>query len=297
METSLSVIIKKYLIAFFIAVLGLYAFIYGLQANQDTLFKVAAVNLMIGGILAMLFSAGLLKRNLVFGIAIVCIGITIYFGFAAASAVDLAIQHQNDRERSDQLVRYNLTQIRDIQRAHRQEHGRFAANWTEFEAFFNEGKITVIESDKAVPAIRLNKTEIKLLYGDNRAIDQNITELEAARLAAMGNPTNRPELVGFKRDTVRKLYNEEYLGSLSREKERMRLGINRFKIEMLRYIPMTDPKQEWTLETRESVPYAGDTIATIFVHGEEPIPFLMGGKKSHVGFGNLRTNSDKATWE
>jgi uncharacterized membrane protein YciS (DUF1049 family) len=294
---SLSVLVKKYIIALFIAVLGLYALVYGMTSNQDTLFNLAAANLMIGGVLAMLFSAGILKRNVVFGIALVCVAITIYFGYSAVNSVNAAIQHQKDRERSDQLVRFTLTQIRDIQRAHRNEFGRYAATWDEFETFFNEGKITVIESEKTVPAIRLNKEEIKLLYGDNRAIDQNITEQEAARLAALGNPTNRPELVGFKRDTVRKLYNEEYLGSLSREKERLRLGINNFKIENLRYIPMTNPKVEWTLETRENLPYAGDTISTIFVHGEEPVPFLMGGKKDRVGFGNLRTNSDKATWE
>jgi len=61
---------------------------------------------------------------------------------------------------------------------------------------------------------------------------------------------------------------------------------------------MTDPKEEWTIETRDSVPYLqGDTIATIHVYGREAIPRFEGGARKIVGFGNLQTNSDKGTWE
>ena len=87
------------------------------------------------------------------------------------------------------------------------------------------------------------------------------------------------------------------MGSLSRIKERQRLGLGAFKAERLKFKPMSEPQTEWTLETRVNVPYGGDTIPTIKVSGEEPVPFLMGGKKDMVGFGNLSTNSDKATWE
>ena len=124
-----------------------------------------------------------------------------------------------------------------------------------------------------------------------------MTEREAALLAAMGNPAKKEDLDGFKRDTIKKLFKEDYMGSLSRIKERQRLGLGQFKAERLKYIPMSEPQTEWTLETRVNVPYGGDTIPTIKVSGEEPVPFLMGGKKEMVGFGNLSTNSDKATWE
>jgi hypothetical protein len=297
MNISFSVIVKKYLVAFFIAVLGLFAALYGAMSNQDTLFIIAGLNLLIGGVLAILFSAGILKQNLVIGIASVCAVITVYFGVSIYTAIEEAKIHLEDRARSEQLVRYNLGQIRDIQRAFKNENGRFAATWSELEEFFNSGKITVIDAEKPVPSKRLGREEIKVLYGDNRTADQNMTEREAALLAALGNPTKMPELVGFKRDTIRRPYSEQYLGSLTREKERMRLGLGAFKVENLRYIPMTNPKEEWTLETRQNVPYGGDTIPTIRVEGMEPVPFLRNGKKEKVGFGNLSTNSDKATWE
>ena len=297
MNMDLSVLVKKYLIAFTIAVLGLVATFYGLGNNQDQLFVIAAINLFLGGVLAMLFSAGILKRNLVLLIGVVCVGVTIFFGYSSVVAVAEAQKHIDDRARSEQLVRYNLTLIRDIQRAHRNETGKFAATWSELEDFYNNGKITVIDADKAVPSRPLVKAEIKAIYNDNRAADVNMTEREAALLAAMGNPAQKSDLDGFKRDTIKKLFREDYMGSLSRIKERQRLGLGAFKAERLKYIPMSDPQTEWTLETRVNVPYSGDTIPTIKVSGEEPVPFLMGGKKEMIGFGNLSTNSDKATWE
>lgn len=297
MNMDLSVLVKKYLIAFSIAVLGLVATFYGLGNNQDQLFVIAAINLFLGGVLAVLFSAGILKRNLVLAIGFVCVLVTIFFGYSSVVAVADAQKHIDDRARSEQLVRYNLSLIRDVQRAYRNETGKFAATWAELEDFYNNGKITVIDAEKAVPSRPLVKDEIKAIYNDNRAADVNMTEREAALLAAMGNPAKKEDLDGFKRDTIKKLFKEDYMGSLSRIKERQRLGLGQFKAERLKYIPMSEPQTEWTLETRVNVPYGGDTIPTIKVSGEEPVPFLMGGKKEMVGFGNLSTNSDKATWE
>lgn len=297
MNMDLSVLVKKYLIAFSIAILGLVATFYGLGNNQDQLFVIAAINLFLGGVLAMLFSAGILKRNLVLVIGFVCVLVTVFFGYSSVVAVKEAQKHLDDRARSEQLVRYNLSLIRDVQRAHRNETGKFAATWSELEEFYNNGKITVIDAEKAVPSRPLEKEEIKAIYNDNRAADVNMTEREAALLAAMGNPAKKEDLDGFKRDTIKKLFKEDYMGSLSRIKERQRLGLGQFKAERLKYIPMSEPQTEWTLETRVNVPYGGDTIPTIKVSGEEPVPFLMGGKKEMVGFGNLSTNSDKATWE
>lgn len=297
MNIDFSVLVKKYLIAFSIAILGLVATFYGLGNDQDQLFVIAAINLFLGGLLAVLFSAGILKRNLILAIGFVCVLVTIFFGYSSVVAVADAQKHIDDRARSEQLVRYNLSVIRDVQRAYRNETGKFAATWAELEDFYNNGKITVIDAEKAVPSRPLVKDEIKAIYSDNRAADVNMTEREAALLAAMGNPAKKEDLDGFKRDTIKKLFREDYMGSLSRIKERQRLGLGAFKAERLKFIPMSEPQTEWTLETRVNVPYGGDTIPTIKVSGEEPVPFLMSGKKELVGFGNLSTNSDKATWE
>ena len=114
----------------------------------------------------------------------------------------------------------------------------------------------------------------------------------------MGNPDNAEDLSGFKRDTVQVYFKDEFLSSRSRIREREALGLGEFDIDELRYIPMTDPKEEWTIETRRDVPYLNnDTIATIHVYGLEAVPRFENGTRKVVGFGNLQTNSDKGTWE
>lgn len=297
MNNQISVLVNKYLVSVLIAVFGLVMLIVGFNTNQSSLYMIASFNLLVGGVLALLFSAGFMKRGVVMAIGVVCVALTIYVGYSAYTSVQKTIAHNEAREKSELLVRFNLTQIRDIQRAYRSVHNRYAANWEELIEFFNTGKIEIVEAEKSVPTIRLTREEVKIIYNDNRAMDRNMDEREAAILASLGNPTNNPELVGFKRDTVVKLYKEEFLGSISRIKEMQKLGIQEFDINDLRYIPMTDPKEEWSIETRDSVPYASDTIPTIRVEGLEPIALYESSNRQIVGFGNLKSNSDKATWE
>lgn len=297
MNNQISVIFNKYLISALIAIFGLVMIFVGLTSDQNTLYMIASINIFIGGTLAILFSAGILNRNVIMLIGVACIAVTVYVGYSSYQSIQATIAHMEARSKSESLVRFNLIQIRDIQRAHRSTYGRYAANWEELAEFFNNGKIEIIESEKSVPAKRLTREEVKLIYKDNRAVNQNMTEKEAAILSSMGNPTNNPDLVGFKRDTVVKPFKEEFLGSISRIRERRKLGLGAFDIEELKYIPMTKPKEEWSIETREEVPYGNDTIPTIRVEGKEPIPVFENGQRQIVGFGNLKTNSDKATWE
>jgi len=297
MNNQISVLVNKYLVSVLIAVFGVVMLIVGFNTNQSSLYMIASFNLLVGGVLALLFSAGFLKRGIVMIIGVVCVAATVYVGYSAYTSVQKTIAHNEAREKSEMLVRFNLTQIRDIQRAHRSVYNRYAENWEELIEFFNSGKIEIVEAEKSVPTIRLTREEVKLIYNDNRAMDRNMDEREAAILASLGNPTNNPELIGFKRDTVIKLYKEEFLGSISRIKEMQKLGIQKFEINDLRYIPMTDPKEEWSIETRDSVPYASDTIPTIRLEGLEPIALFESSNRQIVGFGNLKSNSDKATWE
>ncbi|MEX2483737.1 MAG: hypothetical protein WED10_04235, partial [Brumimicrobium sp.] len=259
MNNQFSVIIKRYLIAVLIAILGLVMIIIGLQTEQDALFNIAAVNLFIGGILVLLFSAGILNRKIVFIIGILCIGITVYIGVQSYYSVKDTITHMEQRKDSEKLVRYTLTQVRDIQRAHKDKYGVYAGDWNELLDFFKNDSVVTIEAAGSVPTRTITIKERDELYDDNRAIDRNMTEREAALLVEMGNPDNRQDLQGFVRDTLLVPYKDEYMSSITRIKERNSLGLGKFSVEELKYIPMTDPKEEWTIETNDRLSYLGDT--------------------------------------
>ncbi len=297
MNNQFSVLIKRYLIAVLIAVLGLVMIIIGAQSGQSSLFNIAAVNVFVGGILALLFSAGILSRVIVFVVGSICVLVTIFIGVSTYQSVQASIEHIEEREKAVKLVQYNLKEIREMQRAHKKKHGLYAGTWEELFDFFKNEKIEKIESMGSVPARAITVEEREALYDDNRAIDKLMTEREAAKLAAMGNPGEQPDLEGFKRDTVMVRFKEEFIGNISRMRERKSLGLGEIKVEEFKYIPMTDPREEWIIETRDSVKYLDDTIPTIVVYGREPVPRFEGGVRDTVGFGNLSTSSDKGTWE
>ncbi|MFA5575417.1 MAG: hypothetical protein WC994_10275 [Brumimicrobium sp.] len=298
MNNRFSVLIRRYLLSVFIAVAGVVMIILGFSSNQDMLFMVAAVNLFIGGILALLFSAGILGRNLVLILGSISLVVAIILLNASFKSIDNTIQHDADYARSEKLVQYSLTQIRDIQREYRTQKGVYAKDFDELKDFFENDKIVKIDAAGTVPPRKLTIKERDFLYTDKRALDHNMTEREAALLVQGGNPSNALDLANFKRDTVEVYFKDEFLSSKTRQNLRESLGLGKFDIEELRYIPMTDPKEEWTIETRDNVIYLqGDTIATIHVYGKAPIPRFENGERSIVGFGNLNTNSDKATWE
>jgi|SRR5690554_963275 len=298
MNNQFSVFVKRYLIAAIIAVFGIAMIVIGMNSNQDSLFMMAAINLLVGGLLAILFSAGILGRKVVFGIGILCIAASVYFINASAVSVQITQQHQKDYAKSEALMRHSLKQIRDIQRAYKAKHGVYAKDFETLKEFFENDKIEKVEALGAVPTRKLTIEERDALYDDKRALDKNMTEREAAQLAEMGNPSNAMDLAGFKRDTMQVYYKNEFLSLRSRQREREDLGLGSFDIDELKYIPMTDPKEEWTMETRENVPYLqNDTIATIHVYGKEAVSRFESGKRNEVGFGNLKTSSDKGTWE
>lgn len=298
MNNQLSLIVKRYLLPGIIVICGIGLIVLGLVTKQGGLFMMAAINLLIGGGLAILFSAGILKRNVVLIIGIVCIVFTVFIAYQAKASVDNTVQHDKDFAKSEILYQFRLKQIREIERAYHEKYKVYAPTFEDLKKFYVSDSVQKIDASGAVPTRKLSIKERDVLYSDKRALDENMTEKEAAQLSALGNPTDSPDLKDFKRDTIMVPYRNEYLKLTSAKSKRESLGLGKFDIDRLRYIPMTNPKIEWTIETRDKVPYVNnDTISTIRVYGKQPIPRFEEGRKRVVGFGNLENGSDKGSWE
>lgn len=300
MNGSINIIFKKYLLAAIIAILGLVLLIYGLndKNGQDSLFVVAAANIFIGGILAVLLSSGILKRNLVIVIAVICAGITVYIGYSSIDSVNDSIIHNEKRVASELQTVQVLTEIKEIQKAFKDQNGRYAANFDELKNFFESGTVNKVESEGTVPQYKLKKAEKMLLYNANPPSDENMTELEAYRLKyEFNNPTNIPGLDNFKRDTVQIPFKENFMSNKSMRANRARFNMGAFNIEDIRYVPLSEPKKEWTMIAIDSAIVIQDTMPVLRVYAEEPIAKYEGGTKDTIGFGNLKTGSLTGTWE
>ncbi|MDX1444990.1 hypothetical protein [Lishizhenia sp.] len=300
MNGSINIIFKKYLLAAIIAILGLVLLIYGLndKNGQDSLFVVAAANIFIGGVLAVLLSSGILKRNLVIVIAALCAAITVYIGYSSIESVNDSIVHNEKRTAAELQTVQVLTEIKDIQKAFKDQNGRYASNFDELKNFFETGTVEKLQSEGTVPQYKLKKKEKMLLYNANPPSDENMTELEAYRLKyEFNNPTNIPGLDNFRRDTLEIPFKESFLSNKSMKANRARFNMGEFDIDDIKYVPLSEPKYEWTMVAIDSAIVVQDTMPVLRVYAEEPIAKYQGGTKDTIGFGNLKTGSLTGTWE
>lgn len=300
MNGSINIIFKKYLLASVIAILGLVLVIYGLNEknNQDALFVTASINIFIGGVLAILLSSGVLKRNLVIVLAVLCGLVTIYVSYLSFETVDTSIVHNEKRKAAEFQTVQVLSEIKDIQKAYKDKNGRYAANFEELKNFFETGSVSKVESEGTVPQYKLKKKEKMLLYNANPPSDENMTELEAYRLKyEFNNPTNIPGLDNFRRDTIEVSFKESFLSNKTMKGNRASYGMPPFNIDDLKYVPLSEPQTEWTMITKDSAIVAQDTMPVIRVYAEEPIAKYEGGTKDTIGFGDLKTGSLTGSWE
>lgn len=79
---------------------------------------------------------------------------------------------------------------------------------------------------------------------------------------------------------------------------RKKLEIYDFSADSLPYIPYTNGKKMWSLQTRDSVKIGEEVGPTIYVEGHLPFAKMEGSKKKiHVFFGSLTTFEMEGSWE
>jgi hypothetical protein len=192
------------------------------------------------------------------------------------------------------LAQNNLSDIRSAQKAFADMNGRYAKDWDELIDFINNGKVPFVDAFGVVPSRKITEQERNFLYGDNRAIDNNMTELEAYRLSKMANAPE--DLQNFKRDTILVSFLSTKFGSKSYKAGRMKEGFGAFSAEKLPIIPFSNGKK-WKMETRDSIQIGTEYFPAIRVSGMLPIAKLEGEKPKEIYFGQLTSNDTGGSWE
>ncbi|MCB0478381.1 MAG: hypothetical protein KDC84_09470 [Crocinitomicaceae bacterium] len=174
---------------------------------------------LISGII-LLFITGKLNRKMIFiigGISVPVAIIVLVMNFMAIkNEVDmLAFRNQ---VKGEMILR--ILDIKDAQLAYKTVHGKYCDNMDELIKFVKEGKVPKAVSAGNVPSRRITPIENDSLYpGENRAIDNTMSEMEAWRLSKIaqsltpeqieemnaGKPKDQlsfQDLLEFKRDTI-----------------------------------------------------------------------------------------------
>lgn len=294
--SSFSLIAKKFVVPAIITVLGIVMVLIGLINNQNTIYLVASANVLIGGIMAILFSAGIMKKGAIVAISGFCILVSIVLIGYTYVSVTGTIEHQKAYELNKIEIEQNLKDIREAEKNYKNTYGVYTDDWSELEKFIKTGEITQIDRGSVpVPSRPLTSEEIKLIYNDNRAADVDMTELEAWIISKNMNPV--PEDVeGFKRDTNMVPFYSNVFGKRSYMDTREQLGLGPLVVENLKYIPGTeDDLVKWSIETVDSL--AGTGEAAIRVEGTGPIGPLEGGLLPTYYFGETSSPKLSGSWE
>ena len=303
------VYLRKYSAPAIFLVIAIAILIVGMMSRQPIGFTLAAIFMFIAAVFSFLFSSGFMKGSILVILGIIGGLAAIVFLYMSFSTVRKTVVYERNYEETFEKSRFILSDIRSAQKAYAEKNGRYAPDLETLVEYIKNGKT----EDHGVIAIKRGKTEYVIstggvpprpifpaerafLYGDNRPLDNNMTEEEAYRLSKMPNPPN--DLTDFKRDTVQISLFETKFNTVSYKNSRNKAGLGKFYPDSLVYIPNTK-NQKWTMKTKDSVQMDNTYFPAIYVGGKLPYSLKPGGEDEIIFFGDetLSTNSVAGSWE
>ncbi|MFA7274097.1 MAG: hypothetical protein WC044_09515 [Crocinitomicaceae bacterium] len=294
MTNNISLLFKKYSVPALFLLIAIGMLIMGVQSNQNSSYMIATILMFVAAILSFLYSSGSISTKILTMLGLVAgLGALGTMIFSTKSVADTEA-HNNKYILCKAQAESNLKDIRSAQKAFAETNGRYAKDWDELIDFVKNGKVPFVDAVGVVPGRRITEAERAFLYGDNRAIDVNMTELEALRLSK--NPNCDADLKGFKRDTIMVSFMDTKFKTKSSIEARMKAGLGKFVAEDLPIIPMSK-NVKWTMEVKDSVQMGADFFPAIHVFGILPYARIEGTSPEEISFGKLTTNDTGGSWE
>lgn len=298
MTSKFSVLLKKYSIPAIFFLIGIVMIFFGISRSQDSTFMIAAIMMFAAGLVSVLYSSGNLKPSFVYIIGIVA-GIAAAFTlYMSYKSVDETNTYNKNYAMCKNLSIQNLQDIRYVQKKYYEQNGKYIDNWDDLVKYVKTGTIPSVVSVGVVPNDKITREECKYLYGDNRAIDNNMTEEEAYRLSKWTEgPRYATMFSGFKRDTVQVSLMDTKFKSNSYVKAREIAGFPAFSPDSLPFIPFTGAREKWTMEVADSVMMGDAKVAAIHVEGLMPFSKVQGTANEKISFGKITSNDTAGSWE
>lgn len=293
MTNNLSVLFKKYSIPVLLLLIGFALLIFGIMNDQNMSFHLSSSLMIFAGVLSLLFSSGKFKNSVLMIAGLLAGAIGFALIYLSSNEVVTKMKFDDKVNMSETLAKQNLEDVIFIQKAYQAQYGEFADTWDKLVDYVKNGKIDFVVSEGSVPSRRYTEEERAYLYGDNRAIDNAMTEQEAYRLSKWKEGPNwEKDFRSFKRDTLKVSLLESKFRSNSYEKAREIAGIGKFSVDSLRFIPYTGAKREWKLQTKMLTLPDSTKAPAIRVMGT--LPFT----KKEMYFGSLtKPNEFSGSWE
>ena len=300
---NISLLLKKYSVPFLFSVLGIVLIIVSLTSDQPFEFVLAAIIILICSIFLFLSVSGKVSNMLTNIIGGACLVIASYAFYSVMSTVSVSIEHNNNYALMKGLAIRNLKDIKKAQKEYNKKYQSYASNWSELIAFIELDSVPRIERKGSIPNRKITEIERDYLiqfglYKKGDAIDNKMSPKEAYFLSK--SDICPDELRTFKMDTIMVSFIEtQYTQNNAYLTERKQNNYGDFNAENLRYIPFTNNKSEWNIDTVMHVS-ATDTMCIFRIEGILPIPKNEGAKaKEIMCLGSIENRDEQLTgsWE
>jgi len=295
---NIGLFIRKYSIPVLFTIIGLVVLIYGISNGQNGAFLFSAGMILAAGVLSGLFSLGKLRPMVVMGIGLAFGLVAVLLIVMSYKGVSTTLKYQEDRALCTEMAKQNLSDIRFLQKLHKEQTGKYIDNWEDLIDYANNGTMPELIQKGNVPSEKITTEERDYLYGDNRPIDKNMTEEEAVKLSKWQEGPRHSMFKGFVRDTNQvsifktKFENDAYVDS------RKKSDIGTFSAADLPYIPFTNKKEKWDLTVKNNVKVGDVTDQALYVGKTIPFADFEGSKKRiKMFFGSVATHDLEGSWE
>lgn len=296
---NFGLLLRKYSVPAIFTIIGILVLAWGIKNSQPVLFLLATGMMFVAGILSTLYSMGKLKPAVVYATGILVGIVALVLIIFSYKGVSTTLKYETDRDKCIALAEQNLMDIRFVQKVHYEKTGRYISDWDEFVEFVKTGTMPNFVSKGTVPGVKIIAAENDYLYGDNRPIDNSMTEQEAYRLSKWKEgPRYDTLFAGFVRDTVQVSILKVKFNNRAYRENREKLGFYPFSADSLPYIPYTGSKKMWNLEVKDSITVSEVVGGAIYVSGTLPFGKTEGSaKKIKMSFGNLSSFDLDGSWE
>lgn len=297
MTGRLAVLLKKLSIPFLLLLAGLIMLIVGISQSQDGMFMLSAFMMLVAGGISILYSSGKLNPKIATLIGLVAGVGAIIILFISWKSVRDTDRYNRNYDKCKMIAKQNLEDVRYIQKAYAEQYGVYLTDWNSLIDFTNNGTVPYVDAQGVVPKRKILPEERDYLYGDNRAIDNDMTEDEAYRLSKWMEGPNYTEFANFKRDTIQVSLLESKFKSRSYVENREKMGFYKFNPDSLPYIPYTN--QKWSLETKDSILVGDAKYPALYIYGKIPFADVQGKNNDteEMFFGSLTTPDLDGSWE
>ena len=244
-------LIKKYILPTIFLIAGIYLLQLAiipqevvlnneevLSVEQDSDFLYAAMIMILVSVIWFLYLLNLIKSTVGYIImAIMLVGSTVIL-YADYATVQREVEFNNKYADRDIEIKTRIMDVKAAEIAFREVNGTYTNSFEDLKDFVNNGTKMDFIRKGALPDRKITAEERDLIYGDNRPIDKNMTEDEAAFLAKQAGAPK--EFDGFIRDTIYVSVMEAIFSSERYLDNRSKLGgMLAFHVDSMERVPFS----------------------------------------------------------